>query len=148
MGCYWPNQTIGQVIPAIGIEILFALALLVSPPNRILRVKTRLHRPHLIFTETDVVREAVTESRRGAARLHGWGNSLNYEALNGYVLMVIGLFGALLYIGLLYAGLAEFIGRISKKITVRSGVEIPGAVDFEISEGLFDGHQLKEVMIE
>jgi hypothetical protein len=40
---------------------------------------------------------------------------LNYEAWNGYVLMAIGLFGVLLYIGLLYAGVVEFIGRVSKK---------------------------------
>jgi len=40
---------------------------------------------------------------------------LNYEAWNGYVLMAIGLFGLLLYIGLLYAGLVEFIGRLPKK---------------------------------
>jgi hypothetical protein len=40
---------------------------------------------------------------------------VNYEAWNGYVLMAIGLFGVLLYIGLLYAGLVEFMGRISKK---------------------------------
>jgi hypothetical protein len=50
--------------------------------------------------------------RRTAGR---WSNSLNYEAWNGYVLMAIGLFGVLLYIGLLYAGLVEFLGRISKK---------------------------------
>lgn len=43
------------------------------------------------------------------------GQLLDYEAWNGYVLMAIGLFGVLLYIGLLYAGLVEFIGRISKK---------------------------------
>jgi hypothetical protein len=43
------------------------------------------------------------------------GNSLNYEAWNGYVLIAIGLFGVLLYIGLLYAGVVEFIGRVSKK---------------------------------
>ena len=29
--------------------------------------------------------------------------------------MAIGLFGVLLYIGLLYAGLVEFIGCVSKK---------------------------------
>ena len=63
---------------------------------------------------------------------------MNYEAWNGYVLIAIGLFGVLLYIGLLYAGLVEFIGRISKKDNVRGGVGMRGLVDFGISEGLFD----------
>lgn len=39
---------------------------------------------------------------------------MNYEAWNRYVLMAIGLFAAFLYIGLVYAGLAEFMSRISK----------------------------------
>jgi len=39
---------------------------------------------------------------------------VNQEAWNRYVLLVIGLFGALLYIGLLYAGFTEFRSRISK----------------------------------
>ena len=39
---------------------------------------------------------------------------MNYEAWNRYVLMAIGLFGALLYIGLIYAGFVEFMSRISK----------------------------------
>ena len=39
---------------------------------------------------------------------------MNQEAWNRYVLLVIGLFGALLYIGLLYAGFTEFRSRISK----------------------------------
>jgi len=46
---------------------------------------------------------------------------VNLEALNGYVLIAIGLFGVLLYIGLLYAGLVEFIGRISKKGSHKRG---------------------------
>ena len=33
---------------------------------------------------------------------------MNYEAWNRYVLGAIGLFGALLYIGLLYAGFTQF----------------------------------------
>ena len=39
---------------------------------------------------------------------------MNYEAWNRYVLMAIGLFGVLLYIGLLYAGFCEFMSRLSK----------------------------------
>ena len=39
---------------------------------------------------------------------------MNYEAWNRYVLMVIGLFAAFLYVGLIYAGVAEFMSRISK----------------------------------
>jgi hypothetical protein len=39
---------------------------------------------------------------------------LDFEALNRYVLGVIGLFGVLLYIGLLYAGFIEFRSRWSK----------------------------------
>jgi hypothetical protein len=37
------------------------------------------------------------------------------EALNGYVLMVIALFAALLYVALPYAGLTEFRARTAKK---------------------------------
>ena len=40
---------------------------------------------------------------------------MNYEAWNRYVLMAVGLFAVLLYIGLMYAGVLEFISRISKK---------------------------------
>ncbi|MGO8796533.1 MAG: hypothetical protein ACLQLC_17060, partial [Candidatus Sulfotelmatobacter sp.] len=40
---------------------------------------------------------------------------LTLYAWNGYVLIAIGLFGVLLYIGLLYAGVVEFIGRVAKK---------------------------------
>ena len=39
---------------------------------------------------------------------------MNYEAWNRYVLVAIGVFGALLYIGLLYAGFTEFRSRFSK----------------------------------
>ena len=39
---------------------------------------------------------------------------MNYEAWNRYVLLAIGLFAVLLYIGLLYAGFTEFRSRISK----------------------------------
>lgn len=39
---------------------------------------------------------------------------MNYEAWNHYVLMAIGLFAVLLYIGLIYAGFAELMSRISK----------------------------------
>ena len=39
---------------------------------------------------------------------------MNYEAWNRYVLAAIGVFGALLYIGLLYAGFTEFRSRLSK----------------------------------
>ena len=40
---------------------------------------------------------------------------MNYEAWNRYVLMAIGLFAVLLYVGLLYAGFAEFMSRVSKR---------------------------------
>lgn len=51
---------------------------------------------------------------------------MNYEAWNRYVLMAIGLFAALLYIGLIYAGVADFLSRISKseKNKKRSGSRI------------------------
>lgn len=39
---------------------------------------------------------------------------MNYEAWNRYVLMAIGLFAVLLYIGLIYAGATELMSRISK----------------------------------
>lgn len=39
---------------------------------------------------------------------------MNYEAWNRYVLVAIGLFGVLLYVGLLYAGFTEFRSRLSK----------------------------------
>jgi len=39
---------------------------------------------------------------------------VNYEAWNRYVLVAVGLFGALMYIGLLYAGFIEFKSRLLK----------------------------------
>jgi len=39
---------------------------------------------------------------------------VNYEAWNRYVLMAVGLLGALLYCGMLYAGFTEFRSRMSK----------------------------------
>ena len=39
---------------------------------------------------------------------------LDWEAANQFVLVAIGLFGVVLYCGLLYAGFCEFISRISK----------------------------------
>jgi hypothetical protein len=39
---------------------------------------------------------------------------LDAEAANQFVLVAIGLFGAVLYFGLLYAGFIEFMSRISK----------------------------------
>jgi hypothetical protein len=39
---------------------------------------------------------------------------VNYEAWNRYVLVAVGVFGALMYIGLLYAGFIEFRSRVSK----------------------------------
>ena len=39
---------------------------------------------------------------------------MNYEAWDRYILMAIGLFAVLLYIGLIYAGFVEFMSRISK----------------------------------
>jgi hypothetical protein len=39
---------------------------------------------------------------------------VNYEAWNRYVLVAIGVFGGLMYIGLLYAGFIEFRSRLSK----------------------------------
>ena len=40
---------------------------------------------------------------------------MDYEALNRYVLIAIALFAVLLYIGLICAGLAEFIAGIPKR---------------------------------
>ena len=40
---------------------------------------------------------------------------MNYEAWNRYVLMAVGLFAVLLYIGLMYAGFVELMSRISRK---------------------------------
>jgi hypothetical protein len=39
---------------------------------------------------------------------------VNYEAWNRFVLVAIGVFGVLLYIGLLYAGVVEIRSRLSK----------------------------------
>ena len=44
---------------------------------------------------------------------------MNYEALNRAVLIAIALFAALLYIGLVYAGFAEFIAGIPKRANHR-----------------------------
>jgi hypothetical protein len=38
----------------------------------------------------------------------------NLEAANQFVLIAIGVFGVVLYFGLLYAGFMEFISRSSK----------------------------------
>jgi hypothetical protein len=40
---------------------------------------------------------------------------VNYEELNRYVLVAIALFAVLLYGALVYAGLAEFMARVSKR---------------------------------
>lgn len=40
--------------------------------------------------------------------------AVNLEALNRYVLVAIGLFGAVLYTVLAYAGLSELVSRLSK----------------------------------
>jgi hypothetical protein len=40
---------------------------------------------------------------------------VNYETLNRCVLIAIALFALLLYIGMVYAGFAEFMARISKR---------------------------------
>jgi len=40
---------------------------------------------------------------------------VDYETLNRYVLIAIGLFAVLLYIGLVCAGFAEFIAGIPKR---------------------------------
>ena len=54
---------------------------------------------------------------------------MNYEAWNRYVLVAIGLFAVLLYVGLIYAGFAEFMSRMSKsgkhKKRSRSRVSAP-----------------------
>jgi hypothetical protein len=39
---------------------------------------------------------------------------VNYEAWNRYVLVAIGVLGALMYVGMLYAGFIEFRSRFSK----------------------------------
>ena len=39
---------------------------------------------------------------------------MNYEALNGYVLVIIGLFAVLLYVVMVFAGFSELISRIPK----------------------------------
>lgn len=53
---------------------------------------------------------------------------MNYEAWNRYVLMAIGLFAVLLYVGLIYAGFAGLMsplseGKGSKKRLRNRGVE-------------------------
>ena len=37
------------------------------------------------------------------------------EALNGYVLVAVGVFGVVMYVGLLYVGFIEFKSRLSKE---------------------------------
>jgi len=39
---------------------------------------------------------------------------VNLEALNHYVLVVIGLFAAALYVGMVFAGLSELVSRLAK----------------------------------
>ena len=57
---------------------------------------------------------------------HNRSVQVTYEALNRYVLMAIGLFALLLYLGVIWAGFAEFIVRMassgeSKKDSGRRG---------------------------
>jgi hypothetical protein len=54
-------------------------------------------------------------SSPGAQRLGLRSTWVSYEAWNRYVLAAIGLFGVLLYCGLLYVGFAEFRARIPKR---------------------------------
>jgi len=39
---------------------------------------------------------------------------VNLEALNRYVLVIIGLLGAVLYIAIVYAGISELVSRLSR----------------------------------
>ena len=39
---------------------------------------------------------------------------MNLEALNRYVLVIIGLLGAVLYIAIVYAGISELVSRLSR----------------------------------
>lgn len=52
---------------------------------------------------------------------------MSYEALNQYVLIGIGIFAAVLYVGLMYAGVVEFITGISKKDQGKSRLRNRGA---------------------
>jgi hypothetical protein len=45
----------------------------------------------------------------------------DYEAWNRYVLVIIGVFGTLLYLGLMYAGFHEFRTRLSKPKSRKNG---------------------------
>jgi hypothetical protein len=51
----------------------------------------------------------------GAGVMNIGGTWVNYEAWNRYVLATVGVFGVLLYCGLVYAGFIEFRARISKR---------------------------------
>lgn len=57
----------------------------------------------------------VGEAHKLSGKTYGRGQNmhLDFEVLNDYVLGAIGLFGGVLYFGLLYAGFIEFKSRIS-----------------------------------
>ena len=44
-----------------------------------------------------------------------WEWPMNLEAMNRYVLAIVGLFAALLYVGMVFAGLSEFISGLPKR---------------------------------
>ena len=47
---------------------------------------------------------------------------MNLEALNRYVLVIIGLFGAVLYIVMVYAGISELVLRLSRPTKSRKRI--------------------------
>jgi hypothetical protein len=69
-------------------------------------------RPHTLKPSSS----AVVDSGASVLKV-----DLDYEAWNRYVLAAIGVFGALLYIGLIYAGFNEFRSRLSKPKSKKNG---------------------------
>ena len=70
-----------------------------------------IHKVHALSPST---RRRVEAGRNLATRDRLTESAVNLEALNRYVLGAIGLFGAVLYIGMVYAGLSELVSRLSK----------------------------------
>jgi hypothetical protein len=52
---------------------------------------------------------------------------MNLEAMNRYVLVIIGLFAALLYVGMVFAGFSEFLSGLPRRGRRRKRSRTSGA---------------------
>lgn len=58
---------------------------------------------------------SIRKDPEAAVVIPDLGGPVDYEALNRYVLILILLFGIVLYLGLMYAGLIQFVVTLRKR---------------------------------